>query len=210
MIKVLIADDHPIVRIGMKHVVEEDPEIRIVDEASDGDEALDKIRNNNFDLILLDISMPGKDGLDVLKQIKQDKPDLPVLILSIYPEKEFAIRALKLGASGYLTKKCAPYELTTAIRTILEGRKYISSSMVAILASYLDIDKQKKPHECLSNREYQVMLRIASGKNVTEIAEELSLNIKTIRTFRTRILNKMKIKNDVELSHYATKNHLLE
>jgi DNA-binding NarL/FixJ family response regulator len=210
MIKVLIADDHPIVRIGMKHVMEEDPEITIADEASDGDEALDKILNNNFDLVLLDISMPGKDGLDVLKQIKKEKPNLPVLILSIYPEEEFAIRALKTGASGYLTKKSAPYELTTAIRTVLQGKKYISSSMVAILASYLEVDPQKKPHERLSNREYQVMLKIASGKNVAEIAEELSLNIKTIRTFRTRIMKKMKIKNDVELSRYATQNHLLE
>ncbi len=210
MIKVLIADDHPIVRIGMKHVVEEDPEITIADEASDGDEALDKILNNDFDLVLLDISMPGKDGLDVLKQIKKEKPDLPVLILSIYPEEEFAIRALKTGASGYLTKKSAPYELTTAIRTVLQGRKYISSSMVELLASYLKVDKEDKPHTNLSNREYQVMLMVAAGKNLTEIAEGLSLNIKTIRTFRTRILKKMKMKNDVELSHYAIQYHLLD
>ncbi len=210
MIKVLIADDHPIVRIGMKHVMEEDPEITIAGEASDGEEALDKILNNDFDLVLLDISMPGRDGLDVLKQIKKEKPGLPVLILSIYPEEEFAIRALKTGASGYLTKKSAPYELTTAIRTVLQGRKYISSSMVEILASFLRVDQQKKPHETLSNREYQVMLMIASGDSLKEIAAKLSLSIKTIRTFRARIMNKMKIKNDVELSRYATQNHLLE
>ena len=210
MIKVLIADDHPIVRIGMKHIIEEDTEITIAGEASDGEEALEKILNNDFDLVLLDISMPGRDGLDVLKQIKKERPNLPVLILSIYPEEEFAIRALKTGASGYMTKKSAPYELTTAIKTVMQGKKYISSSLVEILASYLKTDTEDKPHKNLSNREFQVMCMISSGKNAHDIAEELSINIKTVRTFRSRILKKMDMKNDVELSHYAIQNHLLD
>lgn len=208
MIKILIADDHPIVRIGMKHIIEKDPNMIVADEASNGAEVLNKVSKDEFDVVLLDISMPGRGGLEVLEQLKAEMPNLPVLILSMHPEKQYAIRALKLGAMGYLTKASAPFELITAIQTVSQGKKYISSSLAVILASYLEADRGKQPHETLSNREYQVMCMICSGKSLTEIAEELSLSIKTISTYRARVLEKMKMKNDVELSHYAMQNHL--
>ncbi len=210
MIRILVADDHPIVRIGMKHIIEKDPGMIVADEASNGREVLNKVSKDCFDVVLLDISMPGRGGLDVLEQIKVEKPNLPVLILSMHSEKQYAIRALKIGAAGYLTKESAPKELITAIRKISQGEKYISSSLAAILVSYLETDREKQPHETLSNREYQVMCMIASGKKLTEIAEELSLSVKTVGTYRARTLEKMKVKNNVELSHYVMLNHLLD
>jgi DNA-binding NarL/FixJ family response regulator len=209
MIKVLIADDHPIVRRGTKEIIEEAPDMVVADEASNGTEVLNKILTGGFDVVLLDISMPGRGGMDVLTELKGANPNLPVLILSMHPEKQFAIRALKTGASGYLTKASAPYELITAIRTVSQGEKYISSSLAKILASHLDADTEKKPHETLSNREFQVMCMISSGKSIKEIADELCLSIKSISTYRTRILEKLKVKNDVELTHYAIQNMLI-
>lgn len=209
MIKVLIADDHPIVRRGTKEIIEEAPDMVVADEASNGTEVLNKTLAGGFDVVLLDISMPGRGGMDILTELKGAKPDLPVLILSMHPEKQFAIRALKTGASGYLTKASAPYELITAIRTVSQGEKYISSSLARILASLLEENTEKKPHETLSNREYQVMCMVSSGKSVKEIADELCLSVKSISTYRTRILEKLKVKNDVELTHYAIQNKLL-
>jgi DNA-binding NarL/FixJ family response regulator len=209
MIKVLIVDDHPIVRVGIKQIIAKAEDISIEDEASNGGEALVKILERNFDVVLLDISLPGMGGLEVLKQIRAKKPNLPVLILSMHPEKQYSIRSLKMGASGYLTKESAPFELIKAVRSLSQGGKYISSSLALILASYLD-KVERKPHETLSYREYQVMCMISSGKNRAEIAEELSLNIKTVGTYRMRTLKKMKMKNDVELSHYAIQNHLID
>ena len=210
MIKVLIADDHPVVRMGMKHILEKDKGILVEDEASNGAEVLKKISKKDFDVILLDISMPGRDGLDVLKQIKEQKPDLPVLVLSMYPEKQYAIRVLKTGASGYLTKKSAPFELITAIRKVSVGGKYISPSVAERLAFYVETNENKNPQETLSNREYQVMCMICAGKSTKEISEELCLSIQSISTYRSRILEKMSLKNNTELILYAVKNNLID
>ena len=208
-IKILIADDHPIVRAGFKQVISDMPDMLVADEAANGQEVLNYIRKKDYDLVLLDISMPGRSGLEILKDLKSEKPKLPVLILSIYPEEQYAIRALRAGASGYMTKASAPNELIAAIRKISEGGKYISASLAEKLAYYLDGDASKPPHETLSDREYQVMLMIASGKTVTEIADELCLSVKTISTYRTHILDKMRMKNNAEITLYAVQNKLV-
>jgi DNA-binding NarL/FixJ family response regulator len=209
MIKILIADDHPIVREGLKHILEDASDILVADEASDGRDFLNKIQNRDYDVVLLDITMPGMSGLDVLKQLKITKPKLPVLILSMHPEDQYAIRALRAGASGYLTKTSAPDELVGAIRKIYSGRKFVSSSLAEKLADELNLKTGKSPHETLSDREYQVLCLIAAGKMVKEIADELSLSVKTISTYRSRILEKMNMKNNAELTHYAIKNRLV-
>jgi len=208
-IKILIADDHPIVRAGFKQAISDMPDMLVADEASNGQEVLQLIGKKDYDLVLLDISMPGRSGLEILKDLKSEKPKLPVLILSIYPEEQYAIRALRAGASGYMTKASAPNELILAIRKISEGGKYISASLAEKLAYYLDGDAAKPPHETLSDREYQVMLMIASGKTVTEIANELCLSVKTISTYRTHIREKMKMKNNAEITLYAVQNKLV-
>ena len=208
-IKILIADDHPIVRAGFKQVISDMPDMLVADEAGNGQEVLNLIGKKDYDLVLLDISMPGRSGLEILKDLKSEKPKLPVLILSIYPEEQYAIRALRAGASGYMTKASAPNELILAIRKISEGGKYISASLAEKLAYYLDGDATKPPHETLSDREYQVMLMIASGKTVTEIANELCLSVKTISTYRTHILEKMRMKNNAEMTLYALQNKLV-
>lgn len=209
MIRILVADDHPIIRKGIKQILQDIPGITVEDEACDGYEALEKIQKKDFELVLLDISMPNLNGLDVLKQIKLIKPKLPVLILSIYPEEQYAVRVLKAGASGYLRKESAPEELINAIRKVNSGKKYISSSLAEILVSDLSSDSHTLPHETLSDREYQVLCMIASGKTISEIADELSLSVKTISTYRTRILEKMNMNNTAELIHYALKNNML-
>ena len=192
MIKILIADDHPVVRKGLKEIIEEIPDMAVRGEASTGHEALEKVRKGDFDIVVLDISMPAGNGLDILKQLKDEKPELSVLILSMYPEEHYAVRVLRAGASGYLTKESAPEELIAAIRKASKGGKYISSSLAEKLAFDLEIDAERPLHETLSDREYQVMLMIASGKTPKEIGEELFLSVKTIGTYRSRILEKMK------------------
>jgi len=181
-----------------------------VDESINGKDALGKVLKSEYDLVLLDIKMPGKTGLDVLKEIKQHRPKLPVMILSIYPEEQFAIRAIRAGASGYLTKECAGDELILAIRKAMKGEKYISSSLAQILAGDLDVDSGRPLHEILSDREYQVMLMIASGKPVGAIAKELCLSVKTIRSYRANILLKTRMKNNAEITHYAIQNKLVD
>ncbi|OPY09385.1 MAG: Response regulator UvrY [Syntrophaceae bacterium PtaB.Bin095] len=208
-IKILIADDHPIVRAGFKQVIADTPDMLVADEAGNGQEVLNLIGKKDYDLVLLDISMPGRSGLEILKDLKSEKPKLPVLILSIYPEEQYAVRALRAGASGYMTKASAANELIAAIRKISAGGKYISASLAEKLAFYLDGDATRPPHETLSDREYQVMLMIASGKTVTEIADELCLSVKTISTYRTHILEKMKMKNNAEITLYAVQNKLV-
>lgn len=210
MIKVLIADDHPVVRMGTKHILEKADDIVVVDEAENGAEVLKKVSKNSFDVVLLDISMPGRDGLDVLKQLKQDKPDLPVLVLSMYPEKQYAIRVLKTGASGYLTKKSAPYDLINAIRKVSRGGKYVSPPLAEQLAFYLEDETEKPLHETLSNREHQVMRLICAGKTTTKIAKELCISVQAISTYRARILEKMNMESTAELIVYAVKNHLID
>ena len=210
MMKILIADDHAVVREGLKQILSETPDMLVADEANDGQEVLDKVSENQYDIVLLDITMPGRSGLDILKQIKNDNPKLPVLMLSVHPEEQYAVRTLKAGASGYLTKGSAPDELIAAIRKISQGKKYVSPSLAEKLAIDLDIDHEKPRHEILSDREYQVMCKIASGMTVKEIADELSLSVQTISTYRSRILEKMKMKNNAELIHYAVKQGLVD
>lgn len=208
MLRILIADDHAIVRKGLKQILEETSDMAVTDEASTGQDTLDKIRKNEYDVVVLDISMPGKSGLDILREVKTEKPTLPILILSMYPEEQYAVRMLKGGAAGYLTKESAPEELVAAIRKVSLGRKYITHSLAEKLAFDLERNSDKKPHELLSNREFQVLCMIASGKTIKEIGESLFLSVKTISTYRSRILEKLKLKNNVEITHYAIKNGL--
>lgn len=208
-IRILIADDHPIVRAGFKQVLSETPDMEVTDEAGNGQEAMACIRKKELDVVLLDISMPGRSGLEVLKELKEEQPKLPVLILSMYPEEQYAIRALRAGASGYLTKASAANELISAIRKVAEGGKYISATLGERLTEFLGTDMTRPPHELLSDREYQVMLMIASGKTVSSIAEDLCLSVKTISTYRTHILEKMRMKNNAEITFYAVQNGLV-
>jgi two-component system invasion response regulator UvrY len=208
-IKIIIADDHTIVREGLKQILNETQDIKVADEAGNGRELLKKLRGSRYDAVLLDISMPELNGLDALKQIKSIKPDLPVLVLSMHPEEQYAVRALRAGASGYLTKESASDELIHAVRKIVTGRKYISQTVAEKVALELNANNEKPLHESLSDREYQVLCFLASGKTVTEIARELSLSIKTISTYRTRILQKMCMDNNAQLTHYAVQNSLV-
>ncbi len=210
MLKILIADDHAIVREGLKQILAETADMVVAGEATNGQEVLELVRKKDFDLVLLDLAMPEKDGLDTLKELKLEKPNLPVLVLSIYPEEQYAVRVLRAGASGYLTKESAPDELIAAIRKVSRKGKYVSQSLGEKLASYLTADPDKPAHELLSDREYRVMLMIASGKTVTEIAEAIFLSVKTISTYRVRALRKMGMKNNAEFAYYAIKHGLLE
>lgn len=209
MLNILIADDHAIVREGIKQILAEIPDNVTTDEAVNGQEVIQKVWENDYDIILLDISMPGRNGLDVLKQLKSEKPALKILILSMHPEEQYAVRALKAGASGYLTKESTPLELTDAIKKISVGKKYVSTSLAETLASHLEAMAEKPLHEILSNREFEVMCMIASGKTVKEIAEALFLSVKTISTYRARILQKMNMRNNAQLTHYTIQNNLI-
>lgn len=210
MIRVLIADDHTLVRKGLRQILLDTDDFKIVDEARDGKETISKASANKYDVILLDISFPGRSGIDTLKQLKDLTPGLPVLILSMHPEEQYAVRALKAGASGYLTKETAPDELIKAIRKVAHGGRYITSSLAEKLALDVGEPAAKWPHELLSDREFQVMCMIASGKTITEIAHELSLSVKTISTHRSRILRKMQMKNNAHLTHYAIRYGLVD
>ncbi len=208
-IKIIITDDHTIVREGLKQILNETQDIKVAGEAANGQELLKILREGHYDIVLLDISMPGLNGLDALKQIKSIKPDLPVLVLSMHPAEQYAVRVLRAGASGYLTKESASDELINAIRKIVTGRKYISQTVAEKLALELNADKEKPLHETLSDREYQILVLIASGKTLTEIAGNLTLSVKTISTYRTRILKKMNMDNNAQLTYYAILNGLV-
>lgn len=212
MIEVIIADDHPLVREGLKKVVKKGTiDIKVVAEASHGNELLDLLRENLPDLVILDIAMPGKSGIEVLKDLKDRYPNLPVLILSMHPEDRFAIRALKSGANGYLTKSSISDELINAIRRIVTQKKrYISSAVAEQLATRVDANKSPAPHEDLSDREFQILCMIASGKKVSHIAKELSLSVQTIHTYRSRVKKKMNLKSNVEITRYAIQNNLID
>lgn len=206
--KILITDDHPILRRGLKQILNEAFSSVLIDEANDGLEAINKVKTNKYDIVLLDISMPGIDGLETLKEIKKKDPELPCLIISIHTEQQYAIRCIKAGASGYLTKDTIPEELIIAIKRISSGKRYISPSLADILAQDLHDSTPALPHEILSDREYQIMCFIASGKNLKEIADELFLSIKTVSTYHTRILKKMHMSNNAELVRYAIQHQL--
>jgi two-component system, NarL family, invasion response regulator UvrY len=210
MLKIIIADDHPIVRAGLKQIMAEANDLVVAAEANNGRELLNQVRREPYDVILLDISMPGMDGVDVLKQLKIELPHIPVIILTVHPEAQYALRVLKAGASAYVTKESAPSELIQAIRKVHRGGKYITPSLAEKIAFALGGETDKLPHETLSDREFQVLNLIASGKTVTEIAEELALSVKTISTYRSRILEKMQMKTNAELTHYAIQNRLVD
>lgn len=210
MIRILIADDHPIVRAGLKQILAEASDIEVAAEAGDGHELLKLIRKGGIDVALLDISMPGLTGLDALKQIKVENPNLPILVLSMHAEDQYGIRVLKAGAAGYLMKSAAPDQLIGAIRKVQRGGRYVSPSLAEKIAFDLQTGASGLPHETLSDREYQVLCMIASGKTVKQIAAELALSEKTVSTYRARILEKMNMKSNSELTHYAIKLDLVE
>jgi two-component system, NarL family, invasion response regulator UvrY len=209
-VRVLIADDHPVVRDGLKTMLSSDPEVRVVGEASDGDEALQMMQSVEWDVAVLDYSMPGKGGVDLLAQVKHDFPERPVLILSIYPEDPHGMRALKAGAAGYITKESAGEELTAAVKKVTSGGRYVSASLAEKLAARLTPDQDRPPHERLSDREYRVMWLLASGRSLQQIAEEMHLSPSTVSTYRGRILKKLGLTSNVELVHYAMKHRLIE
>ncbi|OYO30432.1 response regulator transcription factor [Janthinobacterium sp. PC23-8] len=210
IIRVFIADDHAIVREGLKQILADTRDIVVAGEAENGHDAVKRFRASKCQVMLLDISLPDRSGIDVLKQIKKEKPDLPVLMLSMHREDQYAIRSLKAGAAGYLTKQSTPRELVTAIRQAAEGLKYISAALAQELANTVGEDHETALHETLSDREYQTLVLIASGKTVGAIAEELRLSAKTVSEYRARLLLKMKLKNSAELTLYAIRNQLVE
>ena len=210
MIKILIADDHPVVRQGIRQIVGQTGDLSIVDEATNSQEVLERVGRVPIDIVLLDLSMPGMDGLDLLKQLKREHPRMPVLIVTMHSEHEFAIRALKAGASGYLTKDSAPVELVGAVRRIVGGGHYLSPWIAERLAVHLGPDNEKPPHDSLSDREYQILRMIAAGRSTREISEQLSLSMKTVSTYRARVFEKMKMKNAAELTAYVVRNRLAD
>ena len=210
MIRLLICDDHVIVRAGLKQILADAPDLDVAAEAGDGPEAVGRIRRGGIDVVLLDIALPGRDGLDVLKQLHQEFPKLPVLIVSTYPEKQYALRSLRLGAAGYLNKGADPAELIGAIRKVARGGMFVSPSVAETLAASLSAKGGgQPPHELLSPREYQVFTLIAAGKSLTDIAEQLSLSLNTVSTYRARIMEKIDTHNDVETALYAVRHHLV-
>lgn len=210
MIRVIIVDDHEIVRKGLIQIMAEVPDIEVRGEAGDAHEALALVRAGCCDVALIDLTMPGKSGLELLQELKREFPRLPVLVLSMHSEDEYAVRVIKAGAAGFLTKRSAPKELIGAIRKVYQGGRYISTPVAEALASSIQTGGEGAPHEKLSDREFQVMMKIASGRSLREIAEELSLSEKTIGTYRTRVLEKMGMKKNVELVRYALLNNLSE
>lgn len=210
MIRLVIADDHAIVRQGLKKILDESSDMEVVAEHANGVDALRWVRANDCDVVLLDIAMPGRSGIEVLKQLREEKPKLPVLILSIYPEDQYAVRLIKAGAAGYLTKESAPTEVVEAVRRVASGKKYISLTVAEMLADEIGAPDERLPHQTLSDREYQVFLLFASAKTATEIAVVLALSVKTVSTHRHRILEKMRLRNNAELMHYAIEKHLVE
>ena len=206
---ILVVDDHELVRNGLSSIVSEEFSVKKLQEASNGMEAEKLVRSQNWNLVVMDMSMPDKTGLDVLKQLRAEFNKVPVLILSIHPENQYALRVLRAGGNGYITKDCPRAELVKAMKTILNGKKYISADLAQNLASQFDDNSDKEQHELISDRELQVLKLIASGKTVSEIAAELSLSVPTISTYRSRLLEKMRMKNNAELALYAINNHLV-
>lgn len=209
MIRILIADDHALVRAGLKQfLLEERRDIQIA-EAASGQQTLDMLRGGSFDLLILDINMPDRGGLDILKHVRASHPDTRVLVLSGYPERQYAVNVLKAGASGYLSKDGAPVELIKAVAQVLAGKRYVSASLAELLVADLDVDQDKPMHAGLSEREFQIFCKLAAGQSVSGIASELSLSVKTVSTYRTRVLEKMCFKSNADITAYAVRNGLV-
>jgi two-component system invasion response regulator UvrY len=208
--KILIADDHAVVRSGIKQILADAFKRAAFSEATTGQEVLECVWRENLDAVVLDLTMPGRGGLEILKEIKRTRPNLPVLVLSMHPEDQFALRLLKAGASGYMTKESAPELLVLAMRKVMGGGRYVSPLLAEKMAEFLGTDVQKLPHERLSDREFLVLRLIAAGKPVSAIARELSLSVKTVSTYRSRLLLKMGLHNSAELLHYAFQHQLVE
>ena len=210
MIKVLIADDHAVVREGLKRIIADAGDITVAGEVGDGQELLATVAAGEWDVVLMDLAMPGMSGLEVLEDIRRQCPQLPVLVLSMYPEDQYAVRTLRVGAAGYIHKGSPPDELIRAIRTVVSGRRYITAEVAETLAAHVDDVSMKLPHEKLSNREYEVLCLIASGKSVSDIAEQLTLSVKTISTYRSRVLEKLGLRHNAELTRYAMTHGLVD
>ncbi len=210
MIKIGIVDDHAVVRAGLRQYLAEQVDLQVVAEAANGREALDIARQGEIDVLVMDLSMPGQSGVDALAAIRARFPELPVLILSGFPEAHYATTLLRQGASGYLNKECEPEEIVTAIRTVVRGRKYITPAVAELLADTLDGQAEKPLHEQLSEREFQVFLRLAKGETIGHMADSLSLSVKTVSTYRTRVMEKMKLASNSDLTYYALKNGLIQ
>ena len=210
MIKIVIADDHDIVRAGLKQIISDTRDMKVTGESGSAEQLIDLIKKNEYDVVLLDLKMSGMNGLDAIKHIKLLKPDLPGIVLSMHAEDQYAVRTIRAGASGYITKETASENLVAAIKRAVAGGRYISPALAESLADSIAWGGMDTPHEILTDREFQVMCMIASGKSVSEIASELFLSVKTISTYRQRILKKMNIKNNSELTHYVIKNNLLD
>ncbi|HEX9675687.1 MAG TPA: response regulator transcription factor [Anaerolineales bacterium] len=209
MIRVLVADDHAVVRQGLKQILSEEPDILEVGEAGSGAEALRLSREAEWDVVILDITMPDGSGLDILRELRHEKPQLPVLVLSVHSEDQYALRVLRSGAAGYLTKECAPQELVEAVRRVVSGGKYVGLDLAERLAEVLAGDRNQQAHEQLSDREFQILCLIGSGRSATEIAQELSLSPKTVSTYRRRVLDKMHMNSNVELTRYVLEQQLI-
>jgi len=210
MIRILIADDHAIVRAGLKQFIADQADMEVAAEASTGAETIAAVRARDFDVVLLDISMPDKNGIDTLKTLKHVKPELPILMLSAYAEDQYAVNLLRAGAAGYLNKEAASTQLVGAIRTVVHGRKYVSPSLAQILADGVSGDADRPLHAELSQREFQIFYKLAAGASVSKIAEELFLSVKTVSTYRARILEKMQMTSNADLTYYAVKNNLID
>lgn len=209
-IRILIADDHEIVRAGFAQFITEQGDMEVAGEAATGDEVIAKVRAAEYDVVLLDISMPDKNGIDCLRIIRQSKPDLPILILSGYPEAHYAVNMLRSGANGYISKNAPPEELIRAIRIVARGKRYLSETAADLVSAELERPNDKKLHETLSEREFQIFRKLAAGQSPTHIAGELNLSVKTVSTYRSRVLEKMNLKTNADLTYYAIKNALLD
>jgi two-component system, NarL family, invasion response regulator UvrY len=210
MPNILIVDDHAVVRAGLKQFLLEDPSIQEVREAATGEQALDALRQGRCDLVILDINMPGRNGIDILKHIVASSPDTKILILSGYPENQYAVNVLRAGASGYLPKESAPEELLKAVRCILQGKRYVSAALAEMLVSDLDTNRDQPAHSGLSQREFQIFFKLATGASVSEIANELCLSVKTVSTYRSRVLEKMSFRTNADITSYALRNGLIQ
>lgn len=210
MIRILIVDDHNIVHQGLNFILDKKHNMKVAANCTNGTEAMKWVCNNYCDVALIDIAMPDMSGIDLLKLLRQEKPELPVLILSAYPEDQYAVRLIKAGAAGYLNKECIPEEIVRAVKSVIQGKKYISPTVAEILANELSKPEGKLPHETLSNREYQILLLLAAANSITEISSSLKLSANTISTYRKRILEKMNLSSNAELMRYVIENNLIQ